>query len=603
MLLVFILAIVLFSTETVLSQEDTVLLRSVRVEGNPLPQPLLEKDSVLNLGSIFTGAEEAINNLPAISIKNYGITGFSSLSVAGLPSRFTGVKINGMELNTTMSGDVDLGILPAFALTSASLENGSSIFPFEVNFESPKANYVLFRGESSLNFMSAANYYNGKRKAPLRLSASYSYNLNHYNVLNNMTYPVATEKLNGFNSENKGFYLSKTLHLSKKLSLNLKGLYFSDSKNVMQSLSYKNTPPFMYNEHYNGQGSFLYKSMNIKSNTTISFSKHFLLYNDSVRSIYSHNNSFSTILKETLNVNLTKTLKLNNLITLKNEKAITNNYAFIPNRNIFSAYTNLLYGKRKLFLKIAPGIKTATSRETTFIEGSILAKYKPTQISYIEFFVSKADRYPTFNDLYWNPGGNAGLQPENVLTSHLSIKIGSKYSFTLTPIYTITKNEILWKPAEGSIFWTPANISETKRFSTIAKVKILQKISNSLKLIFSNSYTFTSAKDENGNNLIFTPTHKNNTDLIILYKKENGIRVNALYYGERFTTTDNTSSLSAFVLVNLSAFYKPVNSLQFAAGIKNLTNESYEYIPNLPMPLRYFFVEIKFLFNHKNQEL
>ncbi len=74
-----------------------------------------------------------------------------------------------------------------------------------------------------------------------------------------------------------------------------------------------------------------------------------------------------------------------------------------------------------------------------------------------------AFRYPTFNDLYWFPGGNPELEPE--FTDYAAFEVAKKYSkHNLSFRYSIksSRNLIQWAPAAGNI-WSPVNLKSTRR--------------------------------------------------------------------------------------------------------------------------------------------
>ena len=79
---------------------------------------------------------------------------------------------------------------------------------------------------------------------------------------------------------------------------------------------------------------------------------------------------------------------------------------------------------------------------------------------------SKKFRKPTFNDLFWRPGGNPDLNPENGYT----IEAGSENTFhiseksvietDISPYYTNVNDMIVWRPTGA--FWSPENYQEVR---------------------------------------------------------------------------------------------------------------------------------------------
>ena len=73
-------------------------------------------------------------------------------------------------------------------------------------------------------------------------------------------------------------------------------------------------------------------------------------------------------------------------------------------------------------------------------------------------------RHPTFNDLYWQPGGNPKLEPES--GENHSFIVSTKKSdlgiFTLNIFNSKTKNLIQWLPIQS--YWQAKNLSNATRY-------------------------------------------------------------------------------------------------------------------------------------------
>lgn len=79
---------------------------------------------------------------------------------------------------------------------------------------------------------------------------------------------------------------------------------------------------------------------------------------------------------------------------------------------------------------------------------------------------SKKFRKPTFNDLFWIPGGNRDLSPESGYTieagTENTFRISGKSSVVtdISPYYTHITDMIVWRP--GGAFWSPVNYQEVR---------------------------------------------------------------------------------------------------------------------------------------------
>src|SRR5690606_11786857 len=86
--------------------------------------------------------------------------------------------------------------------------------------------------------------------------------------------------------------------------------------------------------------------------------------------------------------------------------------------------------------------------------------YSPIKFYEAKFNISKNYRVPSFNDLYWQPGGNLELKAENSLQFELGQNISwKKNSLGVNLYYNEIHDMIRWVPMSGFI-WSPMNTDE-----------------------------------------------------------------------------------------------------------------------------------------------
>ena len=74
--------------------------------------------------------------------------------------------------------------------------------------------------------------------------------------------------------------------------------------------------------------------------------------------------------------------------------------------------------------------------------------------------------YPTLNDLYWQPGGNPNLKPEEGITgeagiSYTAIPFGSRVNIEVSAFSSEINHWIMWLPHLKG-YWEPVNIEKVK---------------------------------------------------------------------------------------------------------------------------------------------
>jgi len=226
------------------------------------------------------------------------------------------------------------------------------------------------------------------------------------------------------------------------------------------------------------------------------------------------------------------------------------------------------------------------------------AKYNVKDWYSIKLNASKNYRVPTFNDLYWDTGGNKKLQPE---TSYQG-EIGNEFrwknlQFTLNGFYILSTDLIKWQPTESGL-WMPVNISETENYG----VEFFTECSKNIKehqLSVSINYTYTSAiNKEKDKQLIYVPYHKV-TGLFNYTFKNISAYYQFLFNGKVFTTTDNVGILDAYSVSNFGmdySFNKNTFPIKIGIKINNIFNTYYENVAYRPMPNRNFQTFINFKF-------
>ena len=215
--------------------------------------------------------------------------------------------------------------------------------------------------------------------------------------------------------------------------------------------------------------------------------------------------------------------------------------------------------------------------------------------------------YPTFNDSYWNPGGNENLKPEyaKMLEGGLSYaksinQLTLKTEFTT--FYSFVKDWIIWLPKAGS-YWSPTNLKEVENKG----IEVGLNLSTNFKRWnFSGkiNYAYTESTNRNAKNdfdnsvnqqLIYVPYHKLSSSLQLKYKSLQLIYTYN-YTGELFITTDNNWYMPAIFISTISLsnqfIIHPTWSISGAFSINNMLNQEYQSIANRPMPGRNYLLSV-----------
>ncbi|TAE46282.1 MAG: TonB-dependent receptor [Bacteroidetes bacterium] len=225
---------------------------------------------------------------------------------------------------------------------------------------------------------------------------------------------------------------------------------------------------------------------------------------------------------------------------------------------------------------------------------------------------SRNYRLPTLNDLYWNPGGNPNLRPED----SWSAEAGATYSILPHPgkwrlsgqsqLYSSrTRDWIIWLP-EGS-YWTPQNLQRVWARG-IEQAFHLERDLDRCQLFADLRYTYCRSTQQQAirendaslhKQLIYVPVHQGHINLGVTGKSYTLIYEQG-FTGKRFTSSDNYGSLPAFATGNLFFSLQKClaipRSRKIALGISlrcdNLWNARYQVVAGRPMPGRNYLASL-----------
>ena len=221
--------------------------------------------------------------------------------------------------------------------------------------------------------------------------------------------------------------------------------------------------------------------------------------------------------------------------------------------------------------------------------------------------------FPTLNDLYWKPGGNPDLKPEQawMAESGLSYSVHHKRSgsgivnSTLDMGANVFSNliddYILWQPSSFG-YWTAQNLRKVWARGMELSLSVNHYLNVNQQIGLSTSYSYTRSSNEKaanqydnsvGKQLIYVTENVANT---IVYYRTGLFKARLIYQytGIRYTPD---AFLEAYALWNLGASYTfNMKTAKADLEIKcnNILNENYQAIAYRAMPGRWFEISLRF---------
>lgn len=205
-------------------------------------------------------------------------------------------------------------------------------------------------------------------------------------------------------------------------------------------------------------------------------------------------------------------------------------------------------------------------------------------------------RVPTFNDRFWQPGGNPDLRPEHGWSVDAGAAGGGRlYSAEATLFASALHDQIVWTPVAGG-YWAPRNVLRTATRGFELSGRLTDRPLGLLRLGGALLYTFTDARDRSdpgsptfGAPLRYVPREQ----LKATFTASAGrfaLDLNGRYIGTRHVTTDGSERLEPFVVldVQLRTSYRMTGlRAHLAITLENALDADYAVLQNYPMPPRH----------------
>jgi vitamin B12 transporter len=205
-------------------------------------------------------------------------------------------------------------------------------------------------------------------------------------------------------------------------------------------------------------------------------------------------------------------------------------------------------------------------------------------------------RVPSLNELYYDPGGNARLKPEQGWSEDggysVKMKLGSvKLYHDLSLFNRDIHDWIIWL---GGAVWTPHNIAEVHSRGletendlswTVGKWAFHLGANTSYVLATTVSSYFQN-DGSTGKQIPYAPRYSGQANVGFSYKRLS-LNYNHTYTGYRFMTMDESEYVPPYQTGNVQLMYNTAvsgHSFQFTGQCNNIWNAQYQVVANRPMP-------------------
>ncbi len=609
--------------------KDTVHLSQVEVTGSfTLRNQGFKKvliDSTILVQYLSADLSTILSQYSTVFVKSYGNGSLATPSFRGTSANHTQVEWNGISINSPMLGQTDLAQVPVSQFESleilygaATVAKTSGAFGGIINLVSNpdwnnRVDLMLAQTFASFNsYTTNASLALGNRMIQSITKFNYSNALNNFPYNNDQT--KAREKLVNGVYVLDGITQEAFFRLSKKDVLTTR-IWYSDNSHQIPPITTN-----ISNVHKEEIKDRVLRSMiewrrsgekyffTVRSSLVDQFMRYTLQEQSWNHHSYSWANRVRLVYSGIKNFIIKPGLDFNS------DWVISDSYNGVKTRKTIGAFSEFNYDLKKI-------LQFSLVLRQDMIDGKFLPfipalgiEYKPFRN--INLTVStnlcRNYRFPTLNDLYFEPYGNPDLKPETdyAVEGDMVYNFGKKddgffVETTLTSYYSKIINQILWLPtASGS--YKPINISEVHARGLEAGLNLAWTIYR-FRLSFNNSWNYCRSTNENplfpgdstmGKQLIYTPVNTFNSTLAI---SGFGFYVSSVfsYISERYTSPDNSTYMPGYYLSNIilgKNFHLKKFMLSLQLNLNNLFDLDYQSIVNRPMPGRNYALTLKFNF-------
>lgn len=576
-----------------------------------LPQPI-ERENVTVVGRNQSFPGQIINTyrknigndnpqnvyqqIPGITIRSYGgKAGITTISTNGSPAVNTKILLDDIDLTSVQNGGTDLSQIPETFISQITVANSPGIFYGSGAVDgvlriSPQNQQSYFSASlGSFGFGSfSGNINKNWSKWSANLSAGY------LKDDGNFKYSVEDSSITRSNNdfERKFVALRATGRLSEKSNLSTMLLESQQKRGVAGSLDWAS--PEARRDDNLQLGALTYNQLHTNgySKVQLSYRRSLENYNDPNPwwPIKSEHDVRGTALKIQHHRNILNDITGTFLYEGKLEKLESTDVGDRQRKtnSIASIITIPIWDN----FNIIPALRldrAGSNRLQPTVD--LRLTYLNLRGIEIEYHFGTGFRYPTFNDLYWQPGGNPDLDPEKSRYQIIKYKLYLNDNYLNNIYFNIgdryTDDLIQWVPIDESFYiWQPQNIASSRRtnFTIGSQINL-----ENLPLQIALHATYQKTKDiDLDKPLLYAP------ELIgyagVVYSSSIiQISLNAHYTGERISSYGHPDDelLPSYIQTNAALQYQlPIfgNQLSLMLHIDNILDKQFETINGYPEP-------------------
>lgn len=540
-----------------------------------------------------------------VFIKSYGLNGLATLNIRGSSAAQSQVFWNGVPINNAALGMADISLLPVSMINKLHLIYGSSaalwgsgniggalLLEADAPSFGEKNAYETALGTGSFG------QYQGGGKVQFSKKKFYSgTNIFTQAARNDFKYEIDSGKhIKTTNAQLRGMALQQQIAYKPNENnlFRIIGWYQNYYREIPAALFEAYSEKVRKDESLRLMGEWNMKSFSGNLYAKAAFLKEKMRFDDDTIKLNTKNITYQGFVETGWKRRLSDRHQILIFTPLQyswmdidtqshgqQKYAIAISYSYNDLKERFKASANLRDEIINGFNILLPGIS---------------ASYALAKIFLVRANMQRTFRAPTLNELYFRPGGNENLKPEQGWSGDVGYRLEWKHDglsllHDVSGFSRIIDNWIIWM---GGTIWTPHNVAsvhssgfETENFLSLRVCK--WKFHLGLNTSYVAATTLSSHLPNDGSigkQIPYTPKFSGQINVGFSFKSLY-INYNHTYTGIRYVNVDETGKLDAYQTGNVQLSYLlkiQSRPIYLSGQVQNIFNASYQVVNARPMP-------------------
>ncbi|MBS1647507.1 MAG: TonB-dependent receptor [Bacteroidetes bacterium] len=567
-------------------------------------------DSVLRSQFLNYNMAQLLLQQNAGLVKAYGPGNIASLGIRGSTAQQTAVVWNGININSPTLGQTDISLLPVGFFNNISLQKGalssywgSGAMAGVLNIQSAAPPIKGIIAQASTSYSSFKNsvqwasiqYGSDKISSTTKLLGNFSQNRYPY-YSNTDSSQIKTTQQHA-QMQQLGFLEDINYKINTHQQIGAHIWWQNTNRQVPYTTSALQQNATQTDKTLRTMIDWNLQHQKVSANAKAAWFNEAIIYNNTTSNIYS-NNRFNTFALDAdaqykINTQWVINLATSNMMSWAYSPNFTSQKQLLKN----ALFENISRQCKNHFFKINFYARQELFNTQTFMPTAGLT----TNMRVLSWLIWSMNmgtvyRYPTLNDLYWTPGGNPNLKPEQGYSGETSLQVHKQYRYfsiseTATLFSRSIHNNIMWLPGRNGI-WSPTNILQVWSRGMETNTELKYKNKNwRIQVQALSNYILSTTLPKNNTQYLqmpYVPMYSGSASFCIEYKNIL-FRSAYTYTGYRYLSSDNYSYLKPYSLIDIrlaKTFFIQKLMLHIFVEVNNLLNQNYQSMMQYGMPLR-----------------